>query len=291
MLVSSKQILEKARREHYGVGAFNALDISTVDAIITAAEETGTPIIVQFGDVLDPAAAESRRMSYFEACNFMHFLKYRAEVSPVPVAIHLDHCRTYEGCIRAMQFGATSVMIDGSMLDFEENIRLTQRVVREARPCGVTVEAEIGHVAGHAGDTTGDLYTTVEEAVRFYEQTGTDLLAVAVGTVHGVYKSKPQLQYERIEELRGAIPAPLVMHGASGLEPEQYRECVERGITKINFATYMLLAGAAGMKRCLEEAEDGTVPFQTVLKAGVEAEKDIIRKHIEYFCTKKAVEI
>lgn len=286
MLVTSKEILLEARKEHYGIGAFNALEIATVDAIISSAEEMNTPVIVQFGDVLDPNAAESRRMSYFDAKNFMHFLRYRAEVSPVPVAIHLDHCRTYDGCIRAMQFGATSVMIDGSMLPFEENIELTKRVVAEAGPCNVSVEAEIGHVSGHEGDVVGDLYTTVDEAVSFYEQTGVDLLAVAVGTTHGIYKSKPQLQYDRIEELRDAIPAPLVMHGASGLEPEQYTECVRRGITKINFATYMLLAGAQGMRECLSAAGENPVPFQAVLKAGMEAEKKIVKKHIGYFETK-----
>lgn len=285
MLVTSKEILTKAKEGHYGIGAFNALDIATVDAIITSAEETNTPIIVQFGDSLDPNAAESRRMSYFEAKNFMHYLRYRAEISRVPVAIHLDHCRTYDGCIRAMQFGATSVMIDGSMLPFEENIALTKKVLAEASSCNVSVEAEIGHVSGHDGDTSGGMYTTVEEAVSFYEQTGVDLLAVAIGTVHGVYREKPELKYDRIRELREAIPAPLVMHGASGLEPEQYEECVRCGITKINFATYMLLAGAEGMRKCLDEAGENKVPFQTVLKAGMEAEKEIIKRHIGYFKT------
>ncbi len=287
MLVNGNDILLKAREEHYGVGAFNVNDYGAVEAILGAAEETMTPVIIQIGDWTDPNAAESKAKNPWDAQIFMDFVRHRAEVSPVPVCIHLDHCRTFEGCIRSVKLGATSVMIDASMCSFEENIALTKKVIEAVRGANVTVEAEIGHVDGHAGDTTGKLYTTVEEAKRFYEETGVDSLAVAIGTVHGIYAEEPVLQYDRISELREAIPAPLVMHGASGLEPEQYKECVKRGITKINFATYMQLAGAHAIEKLVKEAGDQGGRFQSYYAAGVAGMREIVKRHIGYFQTKR----
>ena len=287
MLVNGNDILLKAREEHYGVGAFNVNDYGAVEAILGAAEETMTPVIIQIGDWTDPNAAESKAKNPWDAQIFMDFVRNRAEVSPVPVCIHLDHCRTFEGCIRSIKLGATSVMIDASMCSFEENIALTKKVIEAVRGANVTVEAEIGHVDGHAGDTTGKLYTTVEEAKRFYEETGVDSLAVAIGTVHGIYAEEPVLQYDRISELREAIPAPLVMHGASGLEPEQYKECVKRGITKINFATYMQLAGAHAIEKLVKEAGDQGGRFQSYYAAGVAGMREIVKQHIGYFQTKR----
>lgn len=287
MLVNGNDILLKAREEHYGVGAFNVNDYGAVEAILGAAEETMTPVIIQIGDWTDPNAAESKAKNPWDAQIFMDFVRNRAEVSPVPVCIHLDHCRTFEGCIRSVKLGATSVMIDASMCSFEENIALTKKVIEAVRGANVTVEAEIGHVDGHAGDTTGKLYTTVEEAKRFYEETGVDSLAVAIGTVHGIYAEEPVLQYDRISELREAIPAPLVMHGASGLEPEQYKECVKRGITKINFATYMQLAGAHAIEKLVKEAGEQGGRFQSYYAAGVAGMREIVKQHIGYFQTKR----
>ena len=287
MLVNGNDILLKAREEHYGVGAFNVNDYGAVEAILGAAEETMTPVIIQIGDWTDPNAAESKAKNPWDAQIFMDFVRNRAEVSPVPVCIHLDHCRTFEGCIRSVKLGATSVMIDASMCSFEENIALTKKVIEAVRGANVTVEAEIGHVDGHAGDTTGKLYTTVEEAKRFYEETGVDSLAVAIGTVHGIYAEEPVLQYDRISELREAIPAPLVMHGASGLEPEQYKECVKRGITKFNFATYMQLAGAHAIEKMVKEAGEQGGRFQSYYAAGVAGMREIVKQHIGYFQTKR----
>ena len=201
MLVASKDLLVKAREEGYAIGAFNAGNYTTFDAIITAAEELNAPVLVQVGDLLDPNAPESRLMTKPEAENFMLALRGRAKSTKVPVAIHLDHCRTFEGCMRMIALGASSVMIDASMKSFEENMELTKKVVEAARPCGVTVEAEIGHVSG-ANDAVGEIYTTVEEAQRFYTVTDVDILAVAIGTAHGVYASEPTLQYDRIKELK-----------------------------------------------------------------------------------------
>ena len=287
MLVNGNDILLKAREEHYGVGAFNVFDPGMTEAVISSAEETGTPVIAQIID-WNPDAKGFAKKSAAEAMVFMDMLVYRAKIASVPVCIHLDHCTTYEGCIRAIKAGATSVMIDASMKSFEENIEITKKVIEAAHACGVTVEAEIGHVDGHEGDTTGKLYTTPEQAKSFYEATGVDSLAVAIGTVHGIYREAPVLQYDLISELREAIPAPLVMHGASGLVEEQYAKCVERGITKINFATYMMLAGAKAIEDQAAAAKqaDQKMFFPGYYMAGVEGMKAIIKEHIGYFKTK-----
>lgn len=283
MLVASKELLVKARKEGYAIGAFNAGNYATFDAIITAAEELNAPVLVQVGDLLDPCAPESRLMTRSEAENFMQALRGRVLSSIVPIAIHLDHCRTFEGCMRMIALGVSSVMIDASMKPFEENIELAKKVIEAARPCGVTIEAEIGHVSG-ANDAVDEIYTTVEEAQRFYAETDVDILAVAIGTAHGVYASTPALQYDRIKELKEAIPAPLVMHGASGLSEEQYRICIRNGITKINFATYMSIAGAIAAKKIANSEEDGKkLRFEMVYKAGFMGMKDTVKKHIQIF--------
>ncbi len=292
MLVNTKNILEEAKKGGYAVGAFNLLSHPTVEAILNVAEETNTPVIVQINDWVDPNLAIARRKSQFEADTFMNYLVDRCKASPVPVAINLDHCKTYEGCMRGIKWGCTSVMIDGSELPVEENIKLTKAVVNTAHACGVSVEAEIGHVGGRADDTVKeDVYTTVEEANLFYKKTGVDMLAVSIGTTHGVYLKKPKLNFDRISELNENISIPLVMHGGSGLTPGDYIECAKRGITKINFATYMFMEGGKYIKETLEKNADKPAEFNTLLKAGIEGQKAIIREHIEYFGTKKYDEI
>lgn len=288
MLVNTKDILNGAKEGGYAVGAFNLLTHTTVEAILTTAEETDTPVIVQINDWVDPGLAPARKKSQFEADTLMKYMVNRAEMSPVPVAINLDHCKTIDGCIRAIKWGVTSVMIDGSELPMEENIALTKQVVDMAHACGVSVEAEIGHVGGRGDDAVKeDIYTTVEEAKYFYENTNVDMLAVSIGTTHGVYLKKPELKFERISELNEAIQIPLVMHGGSGLTKEDYVEVSKRGISKINFATYMFLAGGQAMADKVNDGSMKKPEFNTIWKAGYEAQKEIIREHIGYFGTRK----
>lgn len=287
MLVNSYEILSKAREGQYAVGAFNAFDHPTVEAIISAAEEKSVPVIVQVGDWLDPTAPESKSKTVKEATNLWRFIRNRAEAATVPVCIHLDHCKSFEGCMRAIHFGASSVMIDASSLPLEENIAITKKVVEAAHSSNISVEAEIGHVA-FEGDGVGDIFTTVDEAVRFYQKTQVDILAVAIGTVHGLYKKEPNLQYDRISELKAAIPAPLVMHGGSGLSVEQYKESITRGISKINIATNLHLAGGNAIKEMALAAGDKSVRYNAFLNAGANAAKQVVLEYIGYFLTEKA---
>ena len=187
MLVTMKQILDEARDKNYAIGAFDTVDRVTTEAILNAAEETRTPVIL----MVVPPCVNPAMMP--DAEEFMHYVVERSSRSTVPVAVHLDHAPTFEDCVRGIKYGCTSVMFDGSSLPLEENIAITKKVLEVARACGVTVEAEIGHVAGHEGNMLDgnvadpSCYTTVEEAVRFYQETDVDCLAVAIGTVHGVY--------------------------------------------------------------------------------------------------------
>lgn len=289
MLVNTKDILQKAKNGGYAVGAFNVLTHPTVEAILTTAEETRTPVIVQINDWVDKNLSPARKKTQFEADAFMYYLVSRCRMSSVPVALNLDHCKTIEGCIRAIKWGVTSVMIDGSELSLEENIELTKKVVSLAHECNVSVEAEIGHVGGRGDDSVKeDIYTTVEEAKYFYEKTGVDMLAVSIGTTHGVYLTQPKLKFDRITELNEAIPIPLVMHGGSGLVPQDYIECAKRGISKINFATYMFLEGGKYMKDMILKDPSKKIEFNSVLNAGIEGQKNIIKEHIKYFGTEKA---
>ena len=184
-LVSMEKVLSESVSKKYAVGAFDALDLITCDAVIAAAEDKGVPVIVMIVDfMLDLPNADTLMADFVLRCR-------RAAV---PVALHLDHGSSFEAVMKAINHGCTSVMLDASSLPFDENVALTRKVVDAAHACGVTVEAEIGHVAGHEGNMLDGnvadekFYTTVEQAVRFYKETNVDCLAVAIGTVHGVYK-------------------------------------------------------------------------------------------------------
>ena len=288
MLLKGAQLVEltkKAKAEGWAIGAFNINDFDTTEIILDAAEATNTPVILQTGDYHDINAPESSRMTASQAANFMSYVRTRAEHATVPVAIHLDHCPTYDGCARAIQYGACSVMLDASMKPFEENAALTNKVKELCHATGTCLEAEIGHVSGHP-NSTGVVYTEVDTAKKFYDATGVDMLAVSIGTVHGVYASDPVLNYERIKELNAAIPSALVMHGSSGLTPEQFHDAVSAGIVKINFATYLQLTAAAAVKDYVLAHKDEKLRNGTLVQVAHDAGVEYIKKHIGYFMTK-----
>ena len=287
MLLNGKQLIDltqKAKAEGWAIGAFNINNIDTVEILLDAAEQTNTPIIMQTWDYYNPDSPEASRMSLKESERFMRYVRERAERASIPVALHLDHCPTFDGCVRAIQYGACSVMIDASMKPFEENVAVTQKVKEVCHATGTCLEAEIGHVTGHA-NSTGAVYTEVDTAIKFYDETKVDMLAVSIGTVHGVYASDPVLNYERIKELNEAIPAALVMHGSSGLTPDQYMDSVKNGIVKINFSTYLQLTAANGVKDFIA-ANPENVRLTKVIAAAHDAGVEYIKKHIGYFGTK-----
>ena len=276
--------LKRAREEGFAIGAFNVFDYMTYEATLCAAEELGIPVMISTWDYHDPAAPEGHTMSEFAAMNLTNFILQRAQNSTIPVILHLDHTPTYEGCIRGLRAGNASVMLDASMKSLADNIALTKKVVEAAHCCGVIVEGEIGHVTGHA-NSTGAVYTEVDAAKTYVAESGIDMVAVSIGTIHGVYASEPKLNYERIAELREALPVPLVMHGSSGLKPDQFKEAIKNGITKINFGTYtQLTAGKATYEAALQNTD--RIQYSSIITAGLRAAVDYLKEHMIIFGTK-----
>ena len=245
MLVDGKSVLDAAKAGCYGIVAPDFLTLNAARVFARTADALRTLILLSF------AQGHVELISLEEAALVG---KYWAEKVATPIVLHLDHGQDFDFLHRAIELGFTSVMLDASMKDMDENIRLTKEVVAYAHTQGVSVEAEIGHVGGASegveGETSESVYTTVEEAVAFVEATGVDSLAVSVGTSHGVYKSNktPELNFERLRALAAAVPVPLVLHGGSGTGDENLRRAVRDGITKLNVYTDFLVGAMAEIK-------------------------------------------
>ncbi len=236
MLVNLNYVLKKAQTERYAVGLFNTTDTDMLEAAISAAEALRSPIIIGTAEVLLP---------YGELKLIAPSVIAAAQRASVPVVVHYDHGLTFERCMEALQLGFTSIMFDGSAGNPEKNIEDTARIVEIAHAFGATAEGEIGHVGQaslHDNQNT-DQYTTPEEAASFIAKTGADALAVAIGTAHGAYKSKPQLDITRLKAIRAKVDTPLVLHGGSGLSAEDFRSTIHEGIAKVNIFTDLCVAG------------------------------------------------
>lgn len=245
MYTTSKEMINAARAGKYAVPAFNAENLEMVQAIIKAAEDLKSPVMIQ------TTPSTVKYLSLHEA---VAMVKAEAERASVPVALHLDHCESYEGVELALTEGYTSVMIDGSKLPYEENIEVTRKVVAKASEKGITVEAELGTVGGKEDGRSADIaYTDPDEAVDFFERTGIDIFAVAIGTAHGFYKGEPKLDFELLSTIAGRIDAPLVLHGGSGIPDEMIRKTIELGICKVNFATELRAAMTAAVRDALKD--------------------------------------
>ena len=230
MLVNMKELLEKAQKTEYAVGSFSVANLEMVLGVIKAAEEMNSPIILQIAEV---------RLPFSPLKIFGPLMLAAAKESKVPVAVHLDHGLKIETIKIALELGFTSVMFDGSHLPLEENIAQTKEVIAMAKNYGAAVEAEIGCVGG-SEDGSVDIAmrcTSPDQAVRFYSETGVDALAIAIGNAHGFYKEAPQLRFDILADVSAAVPCPLVLHGGTGIEPEDFIRCRKNGIKKINIAT------------------------------------------------------
>lgn len=229
MLVSFKEILDMAEKGGFAIPAMNVYNMETVMGVIAAAEEKHAPIIIQ---------NYSRLLTNEEGYFLAPIILAAAAKAKVPVCYHLDHGAGEPEVVKAIRYGATGIMIDKSLLSFEENIEETKKIVEMCKPIGIDVEGEIGHVGVAAnGDEQNTNYTTVEEAKTFVEKTGVSALAVAVGTAHGRYKKAPVLAIDRIAELHKNVDAAIVLHGGSGVPDDQIRAAIKAGIRKINFGT------------------------------------------------------
>ena len=245
MLVNLNDVLKKAQAEKYGVGLFNTTDTDMLEAVICAAEELNSPVIIGTAEVLLP---------YGELKLIAPSILAAAKRAKVPVVMHYDHGLTFDRCIEALKLGFSSVMFDGSAGDYEKNLADTREIVKIAHSFGASVEGEIGHVgmAASGDNLLSDMFTTPDEAEEYVKATGVDALAIAIGTAHGVYKSKPQLNLERLSQIRSRVDTPLVLHGGSGLSDDDFKNVIKCGIAKVNIFTDLCLAGDRAMKKGIE---------------------------------------
>lgn len=267
MLVDMRVMLSDAVKGGYAVGGFNFASLESGMGAVRASEELGIPF------VLEHAPAHEEYCPFDVAAPIMVQL---AKAAKTPVAAHLDHGDSVELCMKALKYGFSSVMFDGSALSYEENIEKTALVCKVAHEFGATVEAELGamphNLKGELRDyAPEDFYTRPEEAARFVAETGCDALAISFGTVHGIYKTAPRLSFEVIDEVRKATGGlPLVMHGGSGLSAGDYREAISRGIRKINYYTYGAIA-AGGAVREYVAGHAGKLMFHDIAVCATDA--------------------
>ncbi len=249
MLVNLTQILSIAEENRYAVGAFNTPNLECINAVLSAAEKLNVPVIIAHAELHEAVSPLTK---------IGPVMVQAAKASRVPVCVHLDHCEDLDYMAQALEIGFTGVMYDGSTLPYEENLVNTKKAVAMAGKYGCGVEAELGALAsreGGAANVSGPVYTDPDEAVSFCRETGIDALAPSFGTAHGIYKSKPILDLDRVKVISEKTGLPLVMHGGSGVSPDDYRTGIRNGLRKINYYSYMSKAGTNAVKDLLEREE------------------------------------
>ncbi|WP_077613083.1 class II fructose-bisphosphate aldolase [Clostridium sp. Marseille-P2415] len=265
--VTTKKMLLDAQKGNYAVGAFNVENMEMVMAVIEAAEEMKSPVILQ----TTPSTAMYAGLNLYYAN-----VKAAAEMASVPVALHLDHGSSFELAMQALREGYTSIMIDGSHYPLEENAALSKKVVEACHPCRIPVEAELGRVGGKEDDLDGgdSGLTSPDEAAYFVERTGIDFLAVSIGTAHGVYSGVPNIRVDILKEIKKKVSIPLVLHGTSGVADETVRACIREGICKVNYATDLRIAYSKGVRVVLYENQSVFDP-----KAYGKKGKELVRRY------------
>jgi len=277
MLVTGKEILQKANEGGYAVGAFNVNNMEILKAVIAAAEEEKAPVIIQTSE----GAIKYAGIDYLST-----MVRLAASKASVPVALHLDHGTTYNTIISCIVNGWTSVMIDGSHHPLDGNIAVTKEIVKVAHACGVSVEAELGRLSGVEDNISVEekdsIYTNPAEAVKFVEETGVDSLAIAIGTAHGKYKGVPKLDFDRLTIIKGLINVPIVLHGASGVSEESIQKAVKLGVNKINIDTDVRVAFTDGVKSVIENQPEVFDP-RKICGPAIENMKNVVKTKIQLF--------
>ncbi|WP_438348247.1 class II fructose-1,6-bisphosphate aldolase [Paenibacillus sp. FA6] len=269
-LVSMTDMLNKALKGKYAVGQYNINNLEWTQAILGAAEEEKSPVI------LGVSEGAARHMGGFTTIvKMVEGLLIDMKIT-VPVAIHLDHGSSFEKCKEAIDAGFPSVMIDGSHSPIDENIAMTKKVVEYAHSKGVSVEAEVGMVGGQEDDVIGDvMYAKLEDCIRIVNETGIDTLAPALGSVHGPYKGQPNLGFAQMEEICNAISLPLVLHGGTGIPTHDIKKAISLGTSKINVNTENQIVFAKAVRETLAAKPDAYDP-RTFIVPGREAIKQTV---------------
>lgn len=271
-LKTNYELMRDALEHRQAVPAFNIDNLESALAVAEVLRETGSPVIVQ---------TIPRTLNYGGVSTYPALMRELTADSAADWAMHLDHGSSLELAAKCVKAGFTSVMFDGSLLPFDENVRKTAEVTAMALPLGVSVEGELGTIGGkEEGDTDLEAsYTKVDEAVEFVERTHVTSLAIGVGTAHGVYKGTPHIHVQRIREIHDATAVQLVLHGASGLSDDVLRDCIEAGICKINFATELRQAYTAGIRKALAADPDVFDP-KLYMRTAIDEIKAVLRQKI-----------
>lgn len=274
MLVNSKEVLEKAKEGKYAVPHFNINNLEWTRFILEECEKEKSPVILGVSE-----GAKKYMVGFHTVTEMVKAMVEELQIT-VPVVLHLDHGSSVASCKEAIDAGFTSVMIDASKYSVEENIQMTKEVVEYAHQKNVTVEAEIGHVGGEEDGVADELaYAKVEDAVRLAKETGIDSLAPALGSVHGIYKGEPKLDFQRMMEIKEKTNLPLVLHGGSGIPDELIKKSVTCGICKLNINTDLQIVWAKAVRSFLDGNQSVYDP-RKVIKAGEQAIKDKIDEKI-----------
>lgn len=275
MMVNFCQILNEARRGGYAVGSFNVYSYETIRGVIEAGQELSSPTIVAFGE------SYLQNMALEEVFALVSAMARKVEV---PLVLHLDHCKSFAHIVQAIRAGFTSVMFDGSSLPFEQNMEKTAQVVAVAHAANVSVEAELGALAGgeFSNEEAGEeIYTDPEQAARFIQCTGIDALAVSIGTVHGMYKGAPRVNVEVLKKIAARVSIPLVLHGGSGTPEEIVRECIRHGIAKINVNTEISWYTVEKLKAMLDSEKHYHLSQLALQEVG--HVKEVVKKYATMF--------
>ena len=283
MLVNANEILSKAKEGHYAIPHFNINNLEWTKYILEVMEEEGVPVI------LGVSEGAKKYMGGFSVIVGMVKGLIRDLGITIPVVLHLDHGGRFELCKEAIDAGFTSVMIDASRYSFEDNVRITKEVVDYARKFNVSVEAELGHIGGSEDNISANsLNTTLDESQEFVILTGVDFFAPALGSVHGIYKGEPNLDFVTMKEISENVSVPLVLHGASGIDDEKIRKAIDCGISKINVNTDFQIAWHKGVVEFITDNPDAFDP-RKVISAGEKLMKDVIRKKVHLFMNDKQI--
>lgn len=290
MLVTLKDVLRMAEEKKIAVGAFNAANLESLEAVIGAAEELNYPVILQFAQCHEP---------WIPLKLIGPVMVRAAKEASVPVCVHLDHGETLDYLETALELGFTGIMYDGSVLPYEENLEHTKKAAAMAKSVGASVEAELGSMGKResgAGDADGDdtkIYTDPQQAKAFVEESGIDALACSFGTTHGIYLNAPKLDFNVVRQVRALTnDIPVVMHGGSGVSREDYQEAIRAGVRKINYFTYMDKAGgnaAADYLKGLKPEEP--IFFSSVSMAAREAMKENVKAAMRMFTPEAGLSI
>lgn len=277
MLINSKKILKDARESGYAIGGFNTSDLEITQAILEAANEINSPVIVQTSE---------KAIDFAGLDNLVSIIKNEAEKYKIPIVLHLDHGRSVDIVKKCLEAGYTSVMFDGSRLSFEENIRQTQEVVRLAKQFDAQVEGEVGCVSGSEDYVHSNEFKSDPEQVKqFVEETGIDSVAVAFGNAHGVPDPNEKLDFELLEKISKMIKIPLVFHGASSTPVADMKKAISLGIAKVNIDTDIRLAFSGAIKDFQDKHPDVYDPRE-IMGSAKEAVRKVVESKIKLFSMK-----